>query len=153
MFPLLPEPTPAPLHVSSETNGFDKHTLEGLRVLLVDDEPEARQVISTVIKRMGAEVKACESAGEALATLVEWRPDVLMSDIGMPGEDGYSLIGKVRSLPRDQGGATPAAALTAYARDDDRKRALDAGYQLHIAKPVSSTQLVMLIARLVGRTV
>jgi signal transduction histidine kinase/ActR/RegA family two-component response regulator len=152
MFPLLPEPTQAPLHVSSETNGFDKHALEGLRVLLVDDEPEARQIISTVIKRMGAEVKACESAGEALATLVEWRPDVLMSDIGMPEEDGYSLIGKVRSLPREKGGATPAAALTAYARDDDRKRALDAGYQMHIAKPVSSTQLVTLIARLVGRT-
>jgi len=152
MFPLLPEPTQAPLHVSSETNGFDKHSLEGLRVLLVDDEPEARQIISTVIKRMGAEVKACESAGEALATLVEWRPDVLMSDIGMPEEDGYSLIGKVRKLPRDQGGATPAAALTAYARDDDRKRALDAGYQMHIAKPVSSTQLVTLIKRLVGRT-
>lgn len=152
MFPLLPEPSPAPLHVSSETNGFDKHTLQGLRVLLVDDEPEARQIISTVIKRMGAEVKACESAGEALATLVEWRPDVLMSDIGMPEEDGYSLIGKVRSLPRDQGGATPAAALTAYARDEDRKKALDAGYQMHIAKPVSSSQLVTLIARLVGRT-
>ncbi len=152
MFPLLPEPTQVPLHISSETNGFDKHALQGLRVLLVDDEPEARQIISTVIKRMGAEVKACESASEALEALVAWRPDVLMSDIGMPGEDGYSLIGKVRSLPRDQGGATPAAALTAYARDEDRKRALDAGYQMHIAKPVSSTQLVTLIARLVGRT-
>lgn len=69
----------------------------------------------------------------------------------MPDEDGYSLIGKVRSLPRDKGGATPAAALTAYARDEDRKRALDAGYQMHIAKPVTSNQLVTLIARLVGR--
>ncbi|HEY8224835.1 MAG TPA: ATP-binding protein [Pyrinomonadaceae bacterium] len=153
MFPLLPERTQAPtLYNSTETKGIDIHTLEGLRVLLVDDEPEARQIISTVIKRMGAEVKACESATEALQLLVEWRPDVLMSDIAMPDEDGYSLIGKVRSLPRDKGGATPAAALTAYARDEDRKRALDAGYQMHIAKPVTSNQLVMLIARLVGRT-
>jgi CheY-like chemotaxis protein len=152
MFPLLPEPTQAPtLQVSTETNGFDVHSLQGLRVLLVDDEPEARQIISTVIKRMGAEVKACESASQALETLMEWRPDVLMSDIGMPDEDGYSLIGKVRALPRDQGGATPAAALTAYARDEDRKRALDAGYQMHIAKPVTTSQLVKLISRLVGR--
>ena len=152
MFPLLPEPTQAPtLQVSTETNGFDVHSLQGLRVLLVDDEPEARQIISTVIKRMGAEVKACESASQALETLMEWRPDILMSDIGMPDEDGYSLIGKVRALPRDQGGATPAAALTAYARDEDRKRALDAGYQMHIAKPVTTSQLVKLISRLVGR--
>ena len=151
-FPLLPGRMTAPtLHHSGETNGFNRHSLKGLRVLLVDDEPEARQIISTVIKRMGAEVKACESASEALKTLVDWRPDVLMSDIAMPDEDGYSLIGKVRSLPRDQGGATPAAALTAYARDEDRKRALDAGYQMHISKPVTSTQLGTLIARLVGR--
>jgi signal transduction histidine kinase/ActR/RegA family two-component response regulator len=151
-FPLLPgRPTTPALHHSSETNRYDNHSLEGLRVLLVDDEPEARQIISTVIKRMGAEVKACESASEALKTLIDWRPDVLMSDIAMPDEDGYSLIGKVRSLPRDKGGATPAAALTAYARDEDRRRALDAGYQMHISKPVTSTQLVTLIARLVGR--
>jgi signal transduction histidine kinase/CheY-like chemotaxis protein len=154
MFPLLPERIQAPpLHHSSESKGVDLHALEGLRVLLVDDEPEARQIIGTVIKRMGAEVKTCESASEALETLVEWRPDVLMSDIAMPDEDGYSLIGKVRSLPRDKGGATPAAALTAYARDEDRRRALDAGYQMHIAKPVTSTQLVTLISRLVGRAI
>jgi len=122
-----------------------------LRVLLVDDEPEARKVFSTVIERTGAEVKACETASEALQTLEDWRPDVIMSDIAMPDEDGYSLIGKVRSLPREKGGATPAAALTAYARDEDRKRALDAGYQMHIAKPVSSGQLINVIARLTGR--
>ena len=74
-----------------------------------------------------------------------------MSDIAMPYEDGYSLIKKVRSLPREKGGATPAAALTAYARDEDRKRALDAGYQMHIAKPVSSGKLVALVAQLAGR--
>jgi CheY-like chemotaxis protein len=80
-----------------------------------------------------------------------WKPDVLMSDIAMPGEDGYSLISKVRSLPREEGGDIPAAAFSAYARDEDRKRALDAGYQMHIAKPVSSGQLVTMIARLAGR--
>lgn len=152
MFPLLPELTkvPAP-NLSGEMFRSDFESLKGLRVLLVDDEPEARKVFSTVIERTGAEVKACETAGEALETLQDWRPDVLMSDIAMPDEDGYSLIGKVRSLPRDKGGATPAAALTAYARDEDRKRALDAGYQMHIAKPVSSGQLINVIARLTGR--
>jgi signal transduction histidine kinase len=152
MFPLLPERTEvtAP-NLSGEMLRPDSGALKGLRVLLVDDEPEARQVFSTVIQRTGAEVKACETAGEALETLKDWRPDVLMSDIAMPDEDGYSLIGKVRSLPRDEGGATPAAALTAYARDEDRKRALAAGYQMHIAKPVSSGQLINVIARLTGR--
>ncbi len=120
-------------------------------MLVVDDEPDARQIISTVIARTGAEVKACESASEALATLEYWMPDVLMSDIAMPGEDGYSLINKIRSLPAERGGRIPAAAFTAYAREEDRKRALAAGYQMHIAKPVSSGQLVAMIAHLAGR--
>jgi len=127
--------------------------LDGLRVLLVDDEAEARQILSTVISRRGAEVKACETAAEALEVLKDWRPHVLMSDIAMPDEDGYSFIGKVRSLPPDKGGETPAAALTAYARDEDRERSLAAGYQMHIAKPISAGQLVMTIARLAGRRV
>ena len=125
--------------------------LDGLRILVVDDEADARQIISTVIKRTGAEVKTCESASEALQLLQQWHPDVLMSDIAMPDEDGYSFINKVRSLPVDQGGHTPAAAFTAYAREEDRKRALDAGFQMHIAKPVSSNKLVAMIARLAGR--
>lgn len=131
-------------------NGTPK--LNGLRVLIVDDEPDARQIISTVIAQTGAEVRTCESVHEALQTLEEWRPDVLMSDIGMPGEDGYSLISKVRSLPAERGGRTPAAAFTAYAREEDRNRALAAGYQMHIAKPVSSGQLVAMIADLAGRS-
>jgi signal transduction histidine kinase/CheY-like chemotaxis protein len=152
MFPLLAERTePITLSHSGETSRADLTSLDGLRVLLVDDEPEARQIISTVIARTGAQVKACESVGEALEMLSEWKPDVLMSDIAMPGEDGYSLISKVRSLPRERGGDIPAAAFTAYARDEDRKRALDAGYQMHIPKPVSSGQLVTMIARLAGR--
>ena len=126
--------------------------LNGLRVLVVDDEADTRLIISTVIARTGAEVKACQSAREALEILEQWRPDVLMSDIAMPGEDGYSLINKVRSLPAERGGHIPAAAFSAYAREEDRKRSLAAGYQMHIAKPVSSGRLVETIAHLAGRT-
>jgi CheY-like chemotaxis protein len=104
-----------------------------------------------VVERTGAEVKTCKSAREALGALVEWRPHVILSDIGMPDEDGYSFINRVRSLAHDEGGSTPAAALTAYARDEDRKRALAAGYQMHIAKPIAAAQLVTMIAKLAGR--
>ena len=151
-FPLLTDRTePVAIALSGEMTAFEMRSLDGLRVLLVDDEPEARQIISTVITRTGAEVRVCNSAGEALAKLAEWRPDVILSDIAMPDEDGYSFIGKVRSLPRDKGGETPAAALTAYARDVDRHQALAAGYQMHIAKPIGAGQLVTMIARLAGR--
>lgn len=151
-FPLIAERIEASaLSQSGEHRFDDPATLNGLRVLIVDDEEDARQIISTVIERTGAEVLACESVREALEMLEKWRPDVLMSDIGMPGEDGYSLINKVRSLPADRGGDTPAAAFTAYAREDDRNRALAAGYQMHIAKPISSGQLVAMIAHLAGR--
>jgi signal transduction histidine kinase/CheY-like chemotaxis protein len=151
-FPVLADRAelPATLH-SGEYHASELLSLTGLRVLLVDDEPEARQILSTVIARKGADVRACESTREALQILIDWRPDVVMSDIAMPDEDGYSFIEKVRSLPPEKGGETPAAALTAYARDEDRKKALAAGYQMHIAKPISSVQLVTTIAQLVGR--
>src|ERR1041384_1372956 len=151
-FPLLADRTEPVAVAQCEQPSAQSYSLDGLRVLLVDDEPEARQIISTVITRTGAEVKACTSAHEALAKLMEWKPDVILSDIAMPDEDGYSFIGKVRSLPRDKGGETPAAALTAYARDVDRRQALDAGYQMHIAKPIGASQLVTMIARLAGRS-
>jgi len=125
--------------------------LEGLRVLVVDDEPDTRQVISAVISKSGAEVKTCASVPEALETLQRWKPDILMSDIGMPGEDGYSLIRKVRSLSVESGGLTPAAALTAYAREDDRRQALAAGFQMHVAKPIGSMELISTVAYLAGR--
>jgi signal transduction histidine kinase/DNA-binding NarL/FixJ family response regulator len=131
--------------------------LSGVRVLVVDDEQDTRRLISTVIAETGAEVTACASAGEALEKLKTWRPHVLMSDIGMPGEDGFSLIRKVRALPEERGGRTPAAALTAYARDEDRRRALAAGFQLHIAKPFDPRELVAAVSNLqayiVARTV
>jgi len=150
-FPLLADRTePVTVAHVPEVSSTD-HALDGLRVLLVDDEPEARQIISTVMTRTGAEVKTCQSAHEALAKLSEWLPDVILSDIAMPEEDGYSFIRQVRSLPRDKGGEIPAAALTAYARDIDRRLALAAGYQMHIAKPIGASQLVIMIARLAGR--
>jgi signal transduction histidine kinase len=151
-FPLLTDRAePIAVSHTGEMNWFEARSLEGLRVLLVDDEPEARQILSTVISRTGAEVKTCESAGEALAKLAEWKPDVILSDIAMPEEDGYTFIHKVRALPREKGGDIPAAALTAYARDVDRSQALAAGYQMHIAKPIGASQLVSMIARLAGR--
>jgi signal transduction histidine kinase/CheY-like chemotaxis protein len=142
----------APAH-GGEVTAPETRSLDGLRVLLVDDEPEARQIISLVVGRAGAEVNTCASASEALEKLVEWRPDVMLSDIAMPDEDGYSLMRKVRSLPRDKGGETPAAALTAYAREEDRARSLAAGYQMHISKPIPATQLVTMVANLAGREV
>jgi len=135
---------------SGEHDSADFSKLAGLRVLVVDDEMDTRQLISHSITRSGAEVKACGSAREALELLEQWRPDVLLSDIGMPGEDGYSLINKVRALPPEKGGHTPAAAFTAYAREEDRERALAAGYQMHIAKPISSDELVSTLAQLAG---
>jgi CheY-like chemotaxis protein len=151
-FPLLADRNEAvTVSQSGEMVVAEFRSLDGLKVLLVDDEPEAREIISTVIERSGAQVTACTSASEALAKLAEWKPDVILSDIAMPDEDGYSFIGKVRSLPRDKGGETPAAALTAYARDVDRRQALAAGYQMHIAKPIGASQLVYMIARLAGR--
>ena len=149
-FPLMADRT-VPVTHAPEISLSDTYSLDGLKVLLVDDEAEARQIISTVITRTGAEVKACQSAHEALVKLSEWKPDVILSDIAMPEEDGYTFIKQVRSLPRDKGGDTPAAALTAYARDIDRRQALAAGYQMHIAKPIGASQLVTMIARLAGR--
>ena len=134
--------------LESRTRNRDATSLRGVRVLVVDDDTDARQMISAVLRRSGAEVKACCSAGEALTALPQWRPDVLMSDIGMPFEDGYDLIHQVRALTDEHGGRVPAAALTAYARDEDRTRAIAEGYQMHVAKPASSAELVAAVASL-----
>jgi CheY-like chemotaxis protein len=97
-------------------------------------------------------VKAAASAGEALAYVENWKPDVLVADIGMPGEDGYGLIRKVRALSSEKGGSTPALALTAYTRAEDRLHALSAGYQIHLAKPIKGPELAAAVANLAGRT-
>jgi PAS domain S-box-containing protein len=126
--------------------------LEGLRVLVVDDEPDARQLLSTVLVQHEAQVVAVSSAPEALIALQQFQPDVLVSDIGMPQQDGYALIRQVRALSSEQGGRTPAVALTAYARAEDRTQALLAGFQLHVPKPVDPTELAAVVANLAGRT-
>jgi len=127
--------------------------LSGLRVLLVEDEPDSREMLVIVLTQCRAEVRAVSNAADALSQLQSWQPDVLISDIEMPGEDGYTLIRKVRSLPPERGGKIPAAALTAYARAEDRMRALLAGFQLHVPKPVEPAELAAVVASLAGRTV
>jgi PAS domain S-box-containing protein len=122
--------------------------LDGLRVLIVDDEPDARELFTLMLKRSGAEVTAAASASEALEYLESWKPGVLVADIGMEGEDGYVLISKVRALPQERGGRIPALALTAYARTEDRSRALSAGYQVHLPKPVDRAQLAAAVESL-----
>lgn len=123
----------------------------GVRVLIVDDEPDARAMVRRLLEDCQVEVIAAASAAEAFEALVQWRPDVLVSDIGMPNEDGYSLIRRVRSLPPENGGVTPAVALTAYARADDRISIVAAGFQQHLAKPVEPAELLTIIASLAGR--
>jgi CheY-like chemotaxis protein len=125
--------------------------LANLRVLLVDDEADGREMITTMLEQDGAQVKGVASADEALQVLAEWNPDVLISDIGMPIEDGYSLIRKVRTLPPERGGTVPAIALTGYTRNEDQLKALSAGYQSHISKPVILQDLIAVVASLAGR--
>ncbi|MBD2448252.1 PAS domain S-box protein [Nostoc sp. FACHB-152] len=127
-------------------------SLAGVRVLVVDDEADTRDYISTVLQQCQAEVQTVSSAQEALQMICQWKPDVLVSDIGMPQEDGYSLIRKLRSQPPEQGGKIPAAALTAYARAEDRMRAIQEGFQLHLPKPIQPAELATVVASLVGRT-
>ncbi len=132
-------------------SGGQSQSLDGLRVLIVDDELDARELVTTMLERCGAKVFAAASAGEALEYLESWKPSVLIADIGMPGEDGYDLIRKVRVLSKERGGHTPALALTAYARTEDRVRALSAGYQVHLSKPVDRLELAAVVARLAER--
>jgi PAS domain S-box-containing protein len=122
--------------------------LDGLRVLVVDDEPDTCEMLKVLLSRCGAEVVAVTSAAEALTEIERSRFDILVSDIGMPNVDGYELIRRVRGLGPQHGGSIPAIALTAYARPEDRLRALRAGYQTHVAKPVEPSELVVVIASL-----
>jgi len=137
---------------SEEILSFDGlPSLEGLKVLVVDDEADTRELIGEVLKGCGSEVIITRSAAEAFAALEQHKPDILISDLGMPDEDGYSLIEKIRALPSERGGDIPAAALTAYARAEDRMRVLRSGFQFHLPKPVDSAELVTVVASLAGR--
>jgi PAS domain S-box-containing protein len=125
--------------------------LDGIKVLVVDDEPDTRELLKVGLGQCGAIVMTAGSVGEALEAMARAVPDVLISDIGMPEEDGYELIRRVRELPAESGGRVPAIALTAYARVEDRMQALRAGYQMHVPKPVELAELVTVAASLVRR--
>jgi CheY-like chemotaxis protein len=123
--------------------------------LVVDDEDDARDLLKSALKHYGADVVAASSAAEAYELITTAptgeRPDVMVTDIGMPGEDGYSLIRRVREWERARGAYLPAVALTAYGRGEDRMRALSAGFQMHVAKPVDPAELVLVITSLIRR--
>jgi signal transduction histidine kinase/response regulator RpfG family c-di-GMP phosphodiesterase len=127
--------------------------LDGLRILIVDDEPDTRDMITEVLARCGAVVKSCGSAAEALPVLAEGGADLLVSDIGMPEMDGYAFIKKVRQMGRRRGGAIPAVALTAYASPQDREQAISAGFHRHLAKPLDPEELIAVVASVSGRDV
>jgi PAS domain S-box-containing protein len=135
-------PLPIPVHALN---------LDGVKVLVVDDEPDARSLICRLLADQKAVVSTASSVNGAMEQMEACVPDVLVSDIGMPGEDGYSLIRRVRALPSDKGGNVPAIALTAYARSEDRMRAIMAGFQMHIAKPAEAAELLAMIASLAGK--
>ena len=120
--------------------------LDGVRVLVVDDAPYVLQAVTAILEEDGATVTAVGTAEEALAALQGERPDVLLSDLAMPGRGGYWLIGQVRALPPERGGATPAAAFTAYGGPEHRASILRAGFQYHIEKPIGASELVGVVA-------
>ena len=129
----------------------DQVDLHGLRVLVVDDEEDARDIVAAMLKHEGAEVETAPSAQDGFELLTSFLPHVLISDIGMPGEDGYSFVARVRQLPPDTGGRTPSIALTAYASAEDRRRALAAGFDVHLGKPIDLGHLISVIAKLSQR--
>jgi CheY-like chemotaxis protein len=119
-------------------------------VLVVDDEADAVEIVTELLGSVGAVVEGARSAEEVLEKLPAFLPEVLVSDIGLPGMDGYDLIRSVRALDRAQGGQTPALALTAYTRREDVERSLSAGFQAHLEKPVDAERLLRAIASLAG---
>lgn len=133
-------------------NQIRSGSLSGVKVLVVDDEHDTREVLSVMLTRYGTEVRTAGSVAEALNVLSVWQPDMLVSDIGMPDDDGYVMIEKLRALPADQGGEIPAVALTAFASPMDREKALAAGFQRHLAKPVEPVELARIVARVLGRS-
>ena len=126
----------------------DPPALTGLRVLVVDDDADARDLFTRVLEQCDARVRAVASATTALTTLDSWKPDVLVSDVGMPEESGYVLMRRIRRLTPEHGGTIPALAVTAYAGEDDVKLALSAGFQAHVAKPVEPVELALAVGSL-----
>jgi CheY-like chemotaxis protein len=122
--------------------------LGGLRVLVVEDDPDIRELLASILTQAGAVVQSAESAASGFDKFHGFRPQLLLSDIGMPFEDGYSLIRRVRALGADAGGLVPSIALTAFTSDSDRARALRAGFTLHLGKPVEAIELVCAVKTL-----
>ncbi len=120
-------------------------------MLVVDDEPDARRLIARILKSCHADVATARGTVEAMDAMRRRPPDVLISDLGMPEQDGYDLIRAVRALPGDAGGNVPAVALSAFARSEDRRRAMMSGFQTHVAKPVEPAELLAVVASLAGR--
>jgi CheY-like chemotaxis protein len=134
--------------------GLGSQALAGLRILVVDDEPDCATLTGYLLSQWGADVKVVISASDALEVFEryeEWPPDILISDIQMPAIDGYGLMRRVRKMDPDRGGNTPAIALTAYTRVEDRIRALVAGFQIHIAKPFDPVELLTVVESVVNR--
>jgi CheY-like chemotaxis protein len=125
--------------------------LSGVNVLLVDDDSDTLKLMTTALTRRQATVTAVSSANEAIKAISRRRPDVLVSDLAMPDEDGYGLIQKIRSLEANSGDSIPAVAITAYAKDEDREKALSSGFQIYLAKPVELTELISVVARAARR--
>jgi signal transduction histidine kinase/DNA-binding response OmpR family regulator len=155
----LASASPLPNRIGSELMEIDSNgghlewskLLDGLRILVVDDEADSRELVTAILTRCGSEVKCSVSVAEAIKDFTDWNPDVLISDIGMPEEDGYALIKKLRKLRSKRAKNITAIALTAYATDEDRVMALSAGFQLHVPKPIEPQMLVSSIANAVGR--
>lgn len=133
--------------VTATSNDFDRSSkaLEGLSILVVDDEPDARELVACLLETRGAQVHLADAPMAALDVLAQHTPDVMISDIAMPGEDGYSLMRRVRSLREDDKRNIPAIALTAFTRSVDRERALVAGFNVHMGKPVQSSALMQAV--------
>lgn len=122
-----------------------ERSLGGVRILVVDDDPDSREAVTSVLEHYGAVVTAVGSAAAALEAIQIEPPGVLLADLSMPGMDGYALIRRIRALPPERGGRTPAAALSAHAGAEERARTLQAGFQYHLAKPVEADRLVAVI--------
>jgi CheY-like chemotaxis protein len=143
-----PKRDSAPPHDAPTGSPPTDLSIRGLRVLVVDDDSDARELLEESLRAHGVVVETAESAPEGFEALQRFRPHVLVSDIGMPGEDGYSFMQRVRQLEEAAGGSTPAVAVTAFTRMEDRKRALAAGYSEHLGKPVDYDRLRSTIAQL-----
>jgi len=126
--------------------------LAGLRVLVVEDDPDARELVSTILEDAGAVVRGAESAANGFAAVGAFHPHLLVSDIGMPDEDGYSLIRRVRALGVEAGGGIPSVALTAFTRPEDRAKALTAGFTVHMGKPINPSELIRTLKELATAT-